>query len=77
MNGLNKRPQKCASTPLTNREKEITVLIAEGLNSNQIAHKLSLSHYTIETHRKNIFLKAGVSNVAKLVRYALKEQLIE
>ncbi len=74
---MNKRPRPYQNSSLTNREKEITVLIAEGFNSNQIANKLSLSQYTIETHRKNIFLKAGVSNVAKLVRYAIREQLID
>lgn len=55
---------------LTKREKEITKLIAEGLNSDEISQKLFISKATIITHRKNIFYKLEVNNIAGLVKKA-------
>jgi DNA-binding NarL/FixJ family response regulator len=62
---------------LTKREKEIVQLIADGLNTKEIAQRLFLSPLTVETHRKNIFSKLGINKVAALIRYALKQGLIE
>lgn len=64
-------------TMLTRREKEILRLIAEELTTNEIADKLFLSPYTVETHRKNLIQKLGVRNVAGLVRYAVERGLME
>lgn len=55
---------------LTRREKEILVLIAEGMNSNQIAEKLFLSPYTVDTHRKNLLTKFNVGNTIILIKKA-------
>ena len=55
---------------LTRREKEILILIADGLTNNEIATKLFLSPHTIDSHRKNLFIKLDVNNVALLVKKA-------
>lgn len=55
---------------LTNREKVIFTLAAQGFNNKEIAEKLSLSRYTVETHRKNIRLKLKVRNTSELVALA-------
>lgn len=60
---------------LTFREVEIIRLIKEGLTNEQIAERLSLSFYTIKTHRKNIHFKLGINNVAELIQFATKHQL--
>ncbi len=52
---------------LTKREKEIISLLVKGYNNNRIAQKLNVSHYTVETHRKNIRLKLKVSNTPELI----------
>lgn len=53
---------------LTTREKEIIILIANELTTDEIANQLFLSKHTIETHKKNIFLKLQVNNIAGLVK---------
>jgi two-component system, NarL family, nitrate/nitrite response regulator NarL len=55
---------------LTRREKEILKLIAEGLTTNDIAQKIFVSPYTVETHRKNLLSKFEVSNTALLIKTA-------
>lgn len=55
---------------LTAREVEIMKLIARELTSQEIAEQLYLSHFTVDTHRKNIISKLGVKNTAGLIRYA-------
>lgn len=69
--------QKEKKTPLTERELEIIQLISNELTVRQIAAKLHLSPLTIETHRKNIYLKLGVHNAAGLIKMALKKGWIE
>lgn len=56
---------------LTQREKEIIQLIAEENTTDEIAKRLFISKTTIETHRKNIFFKLQVTNVAGLVKKAV------
>lgn len=55
---------------LSSREVEIIQLIKKGLTSKQIAERLFLSEYTIETHRKNIFRKLGVTSLVELITFA-------
>ena len=55
--------------PLTARESEILDLIAQGLTSKQIARQLSISPYTVNTHRDNLRRKLGVHNGAQLACY--------
>jgi DNA-binding NarL/FixJ family response regulator len=59
---------------LTTREVEIMVLICQGLTSQEISERLHISAKTVETHRCNLFLKAGVRNVAGLIAWAVRNQ---
>lgn len=62
---------------LSSREIDIIRLIADEKTTSQIADQLYLSKYTVETHRKNILLKLGLKNSAGLIKYAMKNGLIE
>lgn len=55
--------------PLTPRELEIALFIADGLSTQQIAERLFRSANTVDTHRKNIFGKLDVHNVAELMNW--------
>ena len=46
-------------------------MIADGLTVVEIAEKIMLSKYTVETHKKNIFLKLNVTNNAELIRKSM------
>ncbi|QJX47194.1 response regulator transcription factor [Hymenobacter taeanensis] len=61
---------------LTEREKEVLQLLAEGFTNAEIAEKLFTSKRTIETHRQNIIEKTQVKNTAALMRYAVSHGLI-
>jgi DNA-binding NarL/FixJ family response regulator len=63
--------------PLTSRERGIVHLVAEGHSNKQIANLLSISVKTVETHRASIMRKLGLTSMAALVRYALRNNLIE
>jgi DNA-binding NarL/FixJ family response regulator len=60
---------------LTNREREILQLIAEGESTKEIAFKISVSIKTVETHRQQIMKKLNLHSVAELTRYAIREGL--
>lgn len=62
---------------LSPREKEIIRLISEELTSDEIAEKLSISQHTINTHRKNIFTKLHVKNIAGMVKKAIHLGIIK
>lgn len=62
---------------LTEREIEILKLIAEGLSNKEIGDKLFISHRTVDTHRTNLMKKLDVSNIAGLIRYAIKNGFID
>jgi DNA-binding NarL/FixJ family response regulator len=62
---------------LTDREREIVQLIAEGKSSKEVAVALGISVKTAETHRSNIMRKLESHSVSELVRYAIKNQIIE
>jgi DNA-binding NarL/FixJ family response regulator len=68
--GKNEKPA------LTRREKEVLELIADGLNSQEIADKLFIGVSTVDTHRKNLLIKFGVKNTAMLIRMAARLQMI-
>lgn len=59
---------------LTGREMEIMLMICQGLTSPEISDQLHISYKTVETHRSNIFLKAGVKNSAGLIVWAIRNQ---
>jgi DNA-binding NarL/FixJ family response regulator len=66
-----------APVALTPREREILQLIAEGQSSKEAAGRLSLSVKTIETHRGNIMKKLRLRSVTDLVRYAIRNKIVE
>jgi DNA-binding NarL/FixJ family response regulator len=63
--------------PLTPREREIVQLLAEGKSNKEIATFLNISVKTAETHRANIMLKLNFHSVTELVRYAVKNKIIQ
>jgi two-component system, NarL family, nitrate/nitrite response regulator NarL len=60
---------------LTKREREIIQLLKTGYTNQQIADKLYLSVYTVETHRKNIMHKLNFNNAASLLKYIYEHNL--
>jgi Response regulator containing a CheY-like receiver domain and an HTH DNA-binding domain len=70
---LERSPQRAE---LTTREREILKLIVEGQSNKEVAKKLYLSVSTVETHRANLMTKVGARNVAQLVHYALRHNLL-
>jgi len=60
---------------LTEREREVLRLIAEGRRTREIASVLGVSSKTIESHRRQIMEKLGLSTIAALVKYAIREGL--
>jgi DNA-binding NarL/FixJ family response regulator len=65
------------SDPLSMREREVLQLIAEGKNAKEIGGILGVSSKTAESHRANIMQKLHLSEVAGLVRYAIREGLVQ
>ncbi len=61
---------------LTEREREILQLIAEGKSNKEAASVLGLSPYTIETHRTHIMQKLGLHNTAEIVLYAVRKKVV-
>ena len=62
---------------LSAREREILQLIAEGKSSKQVASTLTISLKTAEAHRSNIMRKLNLHSATELVRYAIRNKLIE
>jgi DNA-binding NarL/FixJ family response regulator len=77
------RPASAAATTavrtsrLTSREREIVQLLSEGKSSKEVASALGISVKTAETHRANIMRKLEIHSVSELVRYAVRNQIIE
>ena len=61
---------------LTERETEILKLIADGYSNKEIGNKLFISHRTVDTHRTNMMKKIGVNNIAGLVSFAIKNEIV-
>ena len=62
---------------LTDREREVLQLIAEGLSSKEIAGMLGVSLKTIDSHRSNLMQKLDIHKVSGLVRFAIRAGLVE
>jgi two-component system response regulator NreC len=62
---------------LSNREREIVQLLAEGRSNKQVANSLGISVRTAETHRASILRKLSLDSVASLVRYAIRNNMIQ
>jgi len=61
---------------LTDREKEVLQLLAEGKSNKEVASILSLSPYTVETHRAHIMQKLNLHSTAEIVLYAVRKKII-
>lgn len=61
---------------LSPRQREVLVLVASGMTSNEIATRLHVSPRTVDSHRMAISNRLGIHNVADLTRYALREGLL-
>jgi DNA-binding NarL/FixJ family response regulator len=62
---------------LSKREVEVLKLIASGMSNRDIADKLFISIRTVDAHRNHIMQKLSLKSTAELVKYAIKEQIIE
>jgi len=62
---------------LTDREIEVLRLIGKEFSSQEIADKLFISFHTVESHRANLMLKAGVKNTAGLIRWATENDFLD
>ena len=58
---------------LSEREREVLKLLADGKNAKEIAYDLSISKNTVDVHRRHIMEKTGCTSMAGLVRYAIRE----
>jgi DNA-binding NarL/FixJ family response regulator len=70
------RSQQAEMPLLSRREKEVLELIAEGHTNPEIAEKLFLSQFTVDSHRKNLLAKLNAKNTASLVKLAVENKLI-
>jgi DNA-binding NarL/FixJ family response regulator len=61
---------------LTNREREILQMLAEGRTNKEVANMLNLSLYTVETHRTHILQKLNLHSVPELILYAVRNGII-
>jgi DNA-binding CsgD family transcriptional regulator len=68
---------KPASDRLTAREKEILQLLAEGRSNKEVAGALGISVKTAETHRAAIMRKLGFKTFSDMVRYAIRNHIIQ
>lgn len=62
---------------LTSREQTILLQLAQGKSNKEVALALDISVYTVETHRKNIKRKLGISSTAGLTRYAMEHGVLQ
>lgn len=72
--------RKHATNPvdlLTPREREVLQLVAEGRTNKEIATRLNLSVYTVDGHRTRIMEKLGLHSVGELVRFAVRNGIVE
>jgi len=61
---------------LTDREKEVLQLLAEGKSNKEVASLLGLSVYTVETHRVNLMQRLNLHSTAEIVLYAVRKRII-
>lgn len=63
--------ENSASTALTNRERQVLAMIAEGQSNKEMANKLGVGVRTVETHRERVMNKLDIHSVAGLTKYAI------
>jgi len=76
MRHLQQRGQEDSYRLLTDREKEVLQLLAEGRTNKEVAAVLEVGVSTIETHRANLMQKLGLHNTAEIVLYAVRKSLV-
>jgi DNA-binding NarL/FixJ family response regulator len=64
------------SKKLSNKEREVLQLVAEGLKTRDIADRLNLSNKTVESHRRNLMKKLNIFTIAGLTKFAIQEGMI-
>lgn len=74
---ITKKPEEQPLIELTPREVEIVKLFADGLMYKEIAHELSISVKTVEAHKANVMRKLELKSTAGLVKYAIRNKLVE
>lgn len=72
-----KTDNNLAEFNLCEREKEVLILIADGLSSKEIGLKLHIAPSTVDVHRRNIMNKIGLHKATDLTRYAIRNNLIQ
>lgn len=70
-------PQQAGFRDLSDREREVLVLTAEGFSSREIGERLYISPKTVETYRSRIMVKLGLNHRSELVRFALRTGLLK
>jgi DNA-binding CsgD family transcriptional regulator len=65
------------SHDLSERERDVLILVAKGMANKEIADRLNISIHTVMSHRKNITHKTGIKSVAGLTVYALLNNLLD
>jgi DNA-binding NarL/FixJ family response regulator len=76
MRHLQQRGQEDSYRLLTDREKEVLQLLAEGRTNKEVATVLEVGVSTVETHRANLMQKLGLHNTAEIVLYAVRKSLV-
>lgn len=76
-NAITPNAETTKREPLTNREQNILLQLAQGKSNKDVALKLDISVRTVETHRRNIKRKLGISSTAGLTRYALEHGVLQ
>jgi DNA-binding NarL/FixJ family response regulator len=61
----------------SDREKDILRMVAEGMSNQAIGEALKISVRTVEAHRSRVMLKLNLASVAELVRYAVRNHLVD
>ena len=68
-------PRERERSPLSQREREIVALVAQGFKNKEMAEKMFISEQTVKNHLHNIFDKLGVSDRLELALYAIHNNL--
>jgi DNA-binding NarL/FixJ family response regulator len=76
IDGYLSRETAQAEHPLTPRQREVLLLIAQGHSTKEIAYRLHVSVKTVETHRLQLMERLGINDIPGLVRYAIRIGLI-
>lgn len=75
-NMMNNDSKKHTKSIISDREKEVIKLVAQGISNAEIGDKLNLSARTIESHRRNVLQKLDIKNTAEMITYAIKNSWV-